>query len=287
MSAIGTVASSQKNNQRARRGFSLIELMMVCAVLMVVLGAVFQYIDVASQRSKIESTKVDLAQEGRQFVDEFERDLHQSGYPSCRQFSNYGACGSSTSVNSVSVAAGLVSISSYQVTFEGDVDGDGNVDTVIYRLVDSAGNAPPTGTCPCTIQRSQATKASAASFSQELQGVVNSGNPAAGTQYGGGLNISGNGIFRTSVTNTAYYAAVSSFKDYPVFQAYGQDGAIISVNPQLDNSTAAGYNAMNGSTGIKAIRLTINLLGSDQTGYDPKTGVRPVVTLVGTGRMDN
>jgi len=36
------------------------------------------------QRSQAEQTKVDLTQEGREFVDEFERDLHQAGYPNCR-----------------------------------------------------------------------------------------------------------------------------------------------------------------------------------------------------------
>ncbi len=264
------------------QGFSLLELMIVAAVLMVVLGSVFQYITVASQRSRLESAKVDLAQEGREFVDEFERDIHQSGSPSCRQIVAAGICGSAGSLGSANVAAGIVSISNYQVSFEGDVDGDGIVDSVIYQMVDSAGNFPPTGTCPCTIQRSQVAKGSAATFSQELQNVVNSGNPGAGSVYGGGLNISGYGIFKGNITNTAYYAAITTFKDYPVFTAYDQYGAAVTL--PLNNSTAAGYTTIGT---IKSIRLTINLLANAQTGYDTKTGVRPVVTLVGTGRMDN
>ncbi len=275
------MTSKSEGRRRAARGFSLLELMIVCAVLMVVLGSVFQYITVASQRSKLESAKVDLAQQGREFVDEFERDLHQSGYPSCRQF-NLGVTGCWGSRATATLAAGLVSVSNYQVQFEGDVDGDGTVDTVIYQLVDSAGNYPPAGTCPCTIQRSQVTKGSAAAFSQELQNVVNSGNPGAGSVYGGGLNINGNGIFKTNITNTAYYAAVTTFKDYPVFSAYDQNGAAVTL--PLNNSTQAGWTSLGN---IKSIRLTINLLANDQTGYDTKTGVRPVVTLVGTGRMDN
>jgi len=65
-------------------GFSLLELMLVCAILSVVLAAVFSGISTTIQRSQAEQTKVDLTQEGREFVDEFERDLHQAGYPNCR-----------------------------------------------------------------------------------------------------------------------------------------------------------------------------------------------------------
>src|SRR5712692_395731 len=141
------------------RGFSLIELLIVTAVLMVVLGGIVQYIAVASQRSKIESTKVDLTQEGREFIDEFERDIHQAGYPNCRQFNNALLCPNVTTNQDHRIAAGLVSVSSTQIIFEGDVDGDGNVDSVRYQLLDSANNVPgPGSTCPCTIQRSQVAK---------------------------------------------------------------------------------------------------------------------------------
>jgi prepilin-type N-terminal cleavage/methylation domain-containing protein len=274
------------------RGFSLIELLIVTAVLMVVLGGIVQYIAVAMQRSKIESTKVDLTQEGREFIDEFERDIHQAGYPNCRQF-NIGSCSvGSANLNKSTVAAGLVSVSSTQIVFEGDVDGDGLVDSVSYQLLDSNQNTPgPGSTCPCTIQRSQITKVNNTAplaqgppqWSQALQNVVNSGNPAGGALYGGGLSISGTALFGGgAVTNDAYYAAVSTFKDFPVFSAYDQNGNVVAL--PLDISTQAGQNALQT---IKSIRITINLLGSDTTGYDTKTFVRPVATLVGSGRINN
>jgi len=268
---------------------------------MTVLGGIVQYIAVASQRSKIESTKVDLTQEGREFIDEFERDIHQAGYPNCRQFNNALLCPNATTYNDHRIAAGLVSVSSTQIIFEGDVDGDGNVDSVRYQLLDSAGNPPgPGSTCPCTIQRSQVNKQDgnplavppqlAPIWSQELQNVVNSGNPAGGAVYGGGLSISGTALFHGgTVTNNAYYAAVSSFKDYPVFSAYDQFGNPVTL-PQ-DITTAGGQAILACSVAnancIKSIRITINLLGSGTTGYDTKTFVRPVATLVGSGRMDN
>jgi prepilin-type N-terminal cleavage/methylation domain-containing protein len=280
-----TVDRWEDRPRHGEYGFSLIELMIAAAVLVIVLGGAVQYISVAAQRSKVEQTKVDLSQEGREFVDEFERDIHQAGYPSCFMFNNAAAC---AAANPNTAAMGLVFVSNTQIVFEGDVDGDGVVDSVSYQVVDSAGNTPPTGTCPCTIQRSQVPKGTPANFSLELQNVVNSGAPtpaqiAGGQLYGNGLPIAGNVLFGGGVvTNTAYYAAVVSFKDFPVFSAYDQNGASLPLVPQLTYPANAATLA-----NIKTIRLTINLLGSGASGYDPKTGVRPVVTLVGNGRVNN
>jgi hypothetical protein len=165
------------------------------------------------------------------------------------------------------------------------------VDSVRYQLMDSANSNPLAAGCPCTIQRSQLQKVGGSPltgqttpvWSQELQNVVNSGVPAGSAQYGGGQEINGNVLFGSGTqTNTAYYAAVSTFKDYPVFSAYDQDGQIVSL--PADISTPAGQQAL---ASIKSVRLTINLLGSGASGYDPGTGVRPVVTLVGNGRINN
>jgi hypothetical protein len=268
--------------------------MVSMAVLLAVVASAVNYIALATQRSKTEQIRVDLAQEGREFVDEFERDIHQSGYPGCDFFNNLGStnCATTANYNNAALAVGLVSISYTNVIFEGDVNGDGLVESVQYRLVDSAGNYPPATSCPCTVQRSEVPKAAglsaptyqqATSFSQELQNVVNSGSPAANAAYGGGLPIAGNVLFGGGVTtNTAYYAAVTTFKDFPVFSAYDQNGNLVQL--PLDNTTLAGQQAL---TAIRSIRLTINLLGSATTGYDLKTGLRPVVTLVGDGRRNN
>ncbi len=289
----------------SQKGFSLIELVIVCAILSLVLGAVFSGIDVATQRSQAEMTKVDLTQQGREFVDEFERDLHQAGYPNCRMVSTAGIANNCPADNSnpnvamnSAVAVGLVSVSNTQVIFEGDVDGNGVVDVVVYRLCDAAGNCPPTTTCPCTIQRSQMPKVAGImpvpqgqppypTFSQELQNVVNSGVPGGAAQYGGGLLIAGNTVWGAS--NTAYYAAITSFKDYPVFQAYDQNGNIVPL-PQ-DITTANGTQILTCSVSsvncVKSIRLTINLLANATTGVDLKTNTRPVTTLVGDARLVN
>jgi len=283
-----------KVQKNAERGFSLIELMVVCLVLVIVLGGVFRIINHVMQRSQVEQVKVDLTQQAREFVDEFERDVHQAGYPNCRMIATPGAATNCPPdytnplvAQNASVAAGLVLVSNTEVIFEGDVDGDGVVDTVWYRLVDQNGNFPPTTTCPCTIQRSQMPKvagtpplAQPTLFSQELQNVVNSGVVAGTTPYGTGLAISGNTVW--GQTNTAYYAAITTFKDYPVFTAYDQNGTVIQL--PLDLSTANGQaNIPN----IKSLRLTINLLANAVTGTDQKTNLRPVETLMGNVRLVN
>ena len=85
----------EKKAQQARAirhgneyGFSLIELLIVCVVLVIVAAAAVKCVALASQLSRSEQTKVDLTQEGREFIDEFERDIHQAGYPGCRMFNN-------------------------------------------------------------------------------------------------------------------------------------------------------------------------------------------------------
>src|SRR5579862_509480 len=118
-------------------GFTLVELMIVCAVLAVVLGAVFQGINTIIQRSQSEQVKVDLTQSGREFVDEFERDLHQAGYPNCRLVATAGVnCPADTTQLAVAqnsaVAVGLVFVDNTHIIFEGDIDGNGVVDSVEY-----------------------------------------------------------------------------------------------------------------------------------------------------------
>jgi prepilin-type N-terminal cleavage/methylation domain-containing protein len=298
-------------SHRSEAGFSLLELVMVVAILTIVLASVFNGIDMVSRRSVAEQVKVDLTQQGREFVDEFERDVHQAGYPNCRMVASAGEvvnptlgplnCPADSTnpavANNWKVAAGLVYVSNTLVVFEGDVDGNGNVDSIRYQLVDSAGNpvpdagAPGAGTCPCKIQRSQMQKVNGTPpfgqpsfYSLELQNVVNSGVPGGTLAYGGGLTIAGNTAW-TGVTNDAYYAAVSTFKDYPVFQAYNQLGQIVQL-PQGPGS--ALLNCTPTFSGcIKSIRLTINLLANATTGVDLKTKVRPVTTLVGDARLVN
>jgi hypothetical protein len=268
------------------------------------MASIMRGVNITVQRSQAEQTKVDLTQEGREFVDEFERDVHQIGYPNCRMVATPGVatnCPTDYSVNPgltvaqyAPLAVGLVYVSNTKIKFEGDVNGDGIVETVEYRLVDSAGVWPPAGTCPCTVQRSERTKVGGTSpwaqpttYSQELQNVVNSGVPVGTAASGNGLAIAGNTAW--GVTDNAFYAAVSSFKDYPVFQAYDQNGNVIALPLDLSNpaNTQTLTCSVSSISCVKSIRLTINLLANATTGTDLQTKVRPVTTMVGNARLVN
>jgi hypothetical protein len=120
-----------------------------------------------------------------------------------------------------------------------------------------------------------------------LQNVVNSGQPVGTAPYGGGVPITGNTAW--GATNTAYYAALATFKDYPVFQAYDQSGNIVPMPVALSvpGSTQTLTCSVASISCIKSIRLTINLLANATTGVDMQTKVRPVTTLVGSARLVN
>ena len=293
------IKTSRQKSALLQDGFTLLELMLVCAVLAIVLGSVFQGISTVIQRSQSEQNKVDLTQSAREFVDEFERDLHQAGYPNCRLVSTAGVnCPADTTQPAVAsnsaVAVGLVYVDNTKIIFEGDMEGDGIVDSVEYKLVDVNGANPPLS-CPCTLQRSEIPKINGTSpwlqgprtFYQELQNVVNSGIPGGTNAWGGGAPITGNTAW--GATNTAYYAAITTFKDYPVFQAYDQFGNIVPmpVDLSVPGSTQLMTCSVDSISCIKSIRLTINLLANATTGVDLQTRTRPVTTLVGSARLVN
>jgi len=145
----------QAGNQR---GFSLIEMMVVVLILGVISAGLFVQIDTAQQRAFSEQVKLDNFQEARDFVDQFFRDVNQIGYPNSRQVDTTSVSWSpvlaSPLINDNRLAIGLVKIDSNEIRFEGDMNGDGVVQSVIYMVNGS-------GSCSLCLQRSQADKVSA------------------------------------------------------------------------------------------------------------------------------
>lgn len=157
---------SMMKKQENQKGFTLIELLMVVLLLSIVVGAVFSQIERAQVRYKVEDQRTDLTQQEREFIDQFTRDLHQTGYPSAHMFA--------PGVAANNVAAGLLSLSANDVIMEGDVDGDGVVDTVEYSYYDGAVWAGPgPNPCPC-MRRSQLAKGAAgpATNFTQVQNVI-------------------------------------------------------------------------------------------------------------------
>ena len=255
-----------------QRGFSLVELMVVIAVLTLVMGVVFTTVANVQQRSQTETQKVDVTQSSREFIDQIERDLRNVGYPNARMF---GTAAGYTS-SSAYVAAGIVAASATDIWFEGDIDGTGTVSSVRYQLV-----ADANGNCPCTLQRSAVNKlattpttwySQSLSFSSELGNVVNSIGALSPWTITG-----------TAPNGTANDTLYAGYKTQPVFQYYDSSNNVISVPNTLSDTTSrdSGHTA---APSVAYIMVTINVLGPIA---DQQTGLRPVTTMRTAVKVNN
>ena len=154
-------------------GFSLLELMIVLVIVLSITAAIFQTINVTTQRSSTEQTRLDMFQEAREFMDQMSRDLKQAGYPSPRNM-DPSIFTQTPIINDLHAAAGLVQVNSGDLWFEGDVDGSGMVSSVQYHLDTST-----TNNCPC-LRRSAVYKVNGDPvtgqtpvYQIEVQGVQN------------------------------------------------------------------------------------------------------------------
>lgn len=155
-------------------GFSLIEMMIVLIIVLIITGALFQLINLTTQRSATEQAKVDMFQEAREFMDQMSRDLRGAGYPSPRNM-DPSLLTQNPLMNDVHAAAGVVKVDTGDLWFEGDVDGSGTVSVVHYHLDTTTAN-----NCPC-LKRSQLPKVNGDPltgqttpvYQVEVQGVQN------------------------------------------------------------------------------------------------------------------
>ncbi len=156
------------------RGFSLMELMIVLVIVLAISGAIFQVIQLTTQRSSAEQTKVDMFQEAREFMDQMARDMRQAGYPNPRNM-DPSMLTQNPRKNDHHAAAGLVKVDTGDLWFEGDVDNSGTISVIQYHLDTSTAN-----NCPC-LKRSQVTKVDgdplngqpSPAYQVEVQGVQN------------------------------------------------------------------------------------------------------------------
>jgi prepilin-type N-terminal cleavage/methylation domain-containing protein len=235
--------SGPANSRRSQAGFSLVEMLVVVAILTIVLGTVFRQLINVQTRSRSEEVKIDMVQQARESMDQMVRDIHLVGYPNKRMYTS-GVVTTPIN-NSTKLAVGLVKITSgtsSEIRFEGDVDNDGSIDSVIYRLVSTSTES---NQCPC-IERSQVTKAAA--------------DPLTGQ-------------------GTAYHVAVENVAASGLaFTAYDSNGANVSIGTGLDiNSNATTL------ASIKTIRIAITLQGrspDQQTRQFPTISMESLVKLL-------
>src|SRR3984893_7511837 len=196
------------NNRAQRRelGFSLLEMMFVVLIIGVNSGGILSQMNLAVQRSSAEQTKLDDMQQARDFVDQFFRDINEIGYPNVRRVDKTTGAAwtpvlASPVINDNRFAIGLVKIDKNELWFEADTNGDGNVQSISYKV---NGN----GTCTLCLQRSQVAKVSA--------------DPLTGQTPNWGTEIN-------DVANTG-----------PIFSYFTADGTAISpTSLPLDISTGA------------------------------------------------
>jgi prepilin-type N-terminal cleavage/methylation domain-containing protein len=133
-----------------QQGFTMIELIVSVAILTIVAGVVVSGLNGMVQRNAIETAKVDLTQESREFLDQIVSDIHQAGYPSIKMFD---PAAKPLGLNDPGIASGFVNVTASSLQFEADVDGSGTVSEVFIQL------NPLNGPCPCIIQRGTISKA--------------------------------------------------------------------------------------------------------------------------------
>src|SRR5467141_4842915 len=141
---------------RQQQGFSLLEILIVMGIMGIISAGILSQMDSAQQRGFSEQIKLDNFQEARDFVDQFFRDVNQIGYPNSRMIDTTAAWSpilATTLINDNRLAIGLVRIDGNEIRFEGDMNGDGNVQSIIYMVNGS-------GSCNLCLQRSQVDKAS-------------------------------------------------------------------------------------------------------------------------------
>jgi prepilin-type N-terminal cleavage/methylation domain-containing protein len=157
---------STSQNRHRHSGFSMLEMMVVVLILGVVSAGIFAQMNAAQQRSYSEQVKLDNFQEARDFVDQFFRDINQIGYPNSRMVDttslSWSPALASPLINDNRLAMGLVKIDANAIQFEGDMNGDGVVQSVIYTINGS-------GTCALCLQRSQVNKVTASPLTGQSQ----------------------------------------------------------------------------------------------------------------------
>jgi prepilin-type N-terminal cleavage/methylation domain-containing protein len=258
MDAQAESTSRKKLNQK-QSGFSLIELMIVILLLSVIMGSVFSQIDLVQKRFRTEQNRIDISQTAREFLDQIVRDVHKAGYPNLRLYQS-GAFTDTDSYHykSALVGIGLFYIDPTMIKFEGDLNGDGKVQNVAYKLetdTTAAGNE----NCPC-LRRAQETKADGA-------------DPFAWVP-----------TYQTQVENIDP-ATISTL---PVFSAFDNTGATQSVAGGITktnfNPDDTGPSASDPINRIWTIQVQMSVRGQN---IDLSSTARPEVFLTATAQINN
>lgn len=194
-----------RKRRQSESGFSLLEMLVACALTTVIMGAIFAQLIQGQASSNSERAKLDLFQESREFMDQMSRDLRASGYPNTRNFTTDPT---SPAEQSTQEAVGLVKLDVGTLWFESSIDGSGNVSVIHYNLVTTGTN------CPC-LMRSQTPKVAA--------------DPLTG---------------QTETNQTEVQNVLNGSSSDPIFQAFYADGSAVTLPIDITNNSMANINSI-------------------------------------------
>ena len=245
----------------AQKGFSMIEMMVVIAILMIIMGSVFQSIDLTQRTSRNQQVKLDLTQQAREFVDQLTRDLRNAGYPYQRNMANGTQDPSNPAYNFVNAAdpynaPGLIYVDNGSLWFAGSVDGTtsatqaGAAAVKIIRYDYVAAGAGQPG-CPCL---------------RRTEFLRNGGDPLADAKNPGAaaaqLEIQG-------VQNGTSAAD-------PIFTVYDDTGNALALPLDFDGNATT-------LAGINSLKIVMTV----QSAQPDSTGAFPVTTVVSSVALNN
>ncbi len=115
----------------AQKGFSMVEMLVATTVFMIVTAGVMTLVSGTHRSYHNERTDSETISRGRAAQDLIVRDLRMAGYPARN---TYEAGAGLTPENSNLVSSTFVVASSTVVAFDADLDGNGVVERVEYRL---------------------------------------------------------------------------------------------------------------------------------------------------------
>jgi type II secretory pathway pseudopilin PulG len=242
------------------QGFSLLEMMAAFGILMIVIGVAVRGMIMMQTRSFAETSKVDMVQETRDFVDQMVRDIHDVGYPPSRVKATNPNCATDEAVS-----CGLISFTPTRIQYEGDLDGTGTVYEVFMQLA-----VPASGKCPCTLQRGVISKhdwlalGKTPDYYTEVNGVLNSGDGTGAATYA--VSLPGGGSYSTYATADAFDAY---FNDGSRFQDAGGNYSCSDPLSCLP---------------IRSLQITANVTTSFM---DPTTKMFPVYAITSKARLNN
>jgi prepilin-type N-terminal cleavage/methylation domain-containing protein len=196
--------------KKSCRGFSLLELLIAIGILGVLMGAAVRLSNTLVRTNDRVAANIDTVQQGRQFMDQVAADIHMAGYP------NYVMINHSNNTDQTYWAgdtggksqSGVISATTTQFQFEGDVDNSGNISEVVLQLCVAGTNctAPAASTdCPCTMRRGTLPKSTYVA------------NPSA---------------------SPAYYTELSNVMNWNVFTYWSYNGHQWDTTQAMDNLRA-------------------------------------------------